>query len=75
VGKVKGGITGCRNVRRLQLSKQDALCKMAYNPVIQDVGYVNTFFQQDVAHPHTAHVTLDILCDVTGSCVLLNQFP
>jgi len=31
VGRVKGGTTGCRNVRSLQESKQRPLCKMAYS--------------------------------------------
>jgi hypothetical protein len=30
-GKIKGGTTGCGNIRSLQPSKQCVLCKMAYS--------------------------------------------
>jgi hypothetical protein len=43
-------------------------------PAIQGARCMDTFFQQDGTHPHTANV-LDILHDVFGSHVLLNQFP
>jgi hypothetical protein len=44
VGKVKGGTTGCGNVRSLDPSKQCALCKMAYSGE-KYVFNVKTFYQ------------------------------
>jgi hypothetical protein len=34
-----------------------------------------TFFQHDCACPHTVNVILDVLHEVFGSHVLLNEFP
>jgi hypothetical protein len=42
--------------------------------VIHRAGHVDTFFQQDGACQHTVNVILDILHDVFGIHVLLNQF-
>jgi hypothetical protein len=44
MGKVKGGITGCGNVRSSQLRKQHALWKMAYS-MEEHVFIVKTFYQ------------------------------
>jgi len=44
MGKGKGSTARCRNVRNLQLSKQHALRKMAYN-VEEHVFTVKTFYQ------------------------------
>jgi hypothetical protein len=44
VGRVKVGTTACGNVRSLQLSKQLALCKMAYG-VEERVFIVKTVYK------------------------------
>jgi len=82
MGKVKGGTTGCSNVRSSQPSKHHTLCMMVCSMEQLQVGIIlvaghvdTTFFQQDGACPPTVNVILDVLHDMLCSCVLSNQFP